>query len=216
MPLRRSRSSRLPGPNRAFRRIETAERKIVPMKTTFLAAGAFVVALAVPSLDAYAQQTQPQGVNAQQRTTQSPASLTQRWMKRLGNLNLSGDQQQRIQSMINQYSQAHPQGSPRDRDASRDLRRQIMSVLSSDQQSQYHAEMRARHEQMQHQHGQQQGQPQDQGPQDQGPQGQGPPPDQGPQGQGPPPDQGPQGQGPPPDQGPQGQGPPPDQGQPPG
>jgi hypothetical protein len=164
------------------------------MKTTFLAAGAFLLALAVPSLGAYAQQSQPQDMNAQQRTTPSPANITQRWMKRLGNLNLSGDQQQRIHSMINQYSQAHPQGSPRDRDASRDLRRQIMSVLSSDQQSQYHSEMRARHEQMQHQRAQTQqgpsGQPEDQqqygdprnqGPQDQGPQG------QGPQGQGPPP-----------------------------
>jgi Spy/CpxP family protein refolding chaperone len=184
------------------------------MKTTFLAAGAFVVALAVPSLGAYAQQSQPQGITAQQRTTQSPGSLTQHWMRRFGNLNLSGDQQQRIQSMINQYSQAHPQGSPHDRDASRALRHEIMSVLNSDQQSQYRAEMRARHEQTQHQRGQQQG-PSGQ-PQDQGPQGQGPPPDQGPQGQGPPPDQGPQGQGPPPDQGPQGQGPPPAQGPPPG
>jgi hypothetical protein len=187
------------------------------MKTTFLAAGAFVVALAVP-LGAYAQQSQPQGVTAQQRTTRSPAYLQQHWMKRLGDLNLSGDQQQRIQSMINQYSQAHPQGSPRDRDASRDLRRQILSVLSSDQQSQYHAEMRARRAQMQQRRAQMQqqgpsGQPQGQqqpqygDPRNQGPQG------QGPQGQGPQ-DQGPQGQGPP-DQGPQGQGQPPDQGQPP-
>jgi hypothetical protein len=184
------------------------------MKTTFLAAGAFIVALAVPSLGAYAQQNQPPGVTAQQRTTPSSANITQRWMRRLGNLNLSGDQQQRIQSMINQYSQAHPQGSPRDREASRSLQRQILSVLSSDQQSQYRAQMRARREQMHQGHAQTQqqgpsGQPQDQGPQGQGPQ------DQGPQGQGPPPDQGPQGQGPPPDQGPQGQGPPPPQGQPP-
>jgi hypothetical protein len=199
------------------------------MKTTFWAASAFVVALAVP-LGAYAQQSQPQGVMAQQRTTPSTANLQHRWMKRLGNLNLSGDQQQRIQSMINQYSQAHPQGSPRNPGAARDLRRQIMSVLSSEQQNQYHAQMRAREQQMQQRRGQQQGpagQPQDQqGPQGPGPQDQGPAPDQGPQGQGPqgqgpPPDQGPQGQGPPPDQGPQGQGPqgqgpPPDQGQPPG
>jgi Spy/CpxP family protein refolding chaperone len=176
--------------------------KIVPMKTTFLAAGALVVALAVP-LGAYAQQTQPQGAMAQQQTTPSPAKIQHRWMKRLGNLNLSGDQQQRIHSMINQYSQTHPQGSPRDRDAARELQRQIISVLSSDQQSQYRTEMRARHQQMQQRRGQMpqqdqgpQGQgPQDQGPQYQGPQGQGPQ-DQGPQ------YQGPQGQGPPPDQGP--------------
>src|SRR5580692_10045448 len=197
------------------------------MKITFLAACAFVVALAVSPLGAYAQQSQPQGATAQQSTTRSPAQIQRRWMKRLGNLNLSGDQQQRIQSKINQYSQAHPQGSPRDPGASRELRRQIMSVLSSDQQNQYHAQMRALQQQRRGQTQQgpsgQPQQPQYQGPQGQGPQGQGPqdqgpqgpqgqgPPDQGPQGQGPP-DQGPQGQGPP-DQGPQGQGPPPDQGQ---
>ena len=189
------------------------------MKITFLAAGAFAVALAMP-LGAYAQQNQPPGATAQRTTTPSQAKLQRGWMKRLGSLNLSGDQQQRIQSMINQYSQAHPEGSPRDREAGRNLRRQILSVLNSDQQNQYHQQMRARREQMQQRNGQMQqgsqGGPQDQaapqyqgGPQDQGPQGQGPPPDQGPQGQGPPPDQGPQGQGPPPDQGPQGQGPPP-------
>ena len=74
------------------------------MKITLLAAGAFAVALAMP-LGAYAQQTQPQGAMAQQRTTAAsePAAA---WMKRLGKLNLSGDQQQRIQSMIDQYSQA--------------------------------------------------------------------------------------------------------------
>jgi hypothetical protein len=157
------------------------------MKTTFLAASAFVVALAVPPLGAYAQQSQPQGVTAQQHTTRSQANLQQRWMKKLGDLNLSGDQQQRIQSMINQYSQAHPEGSPRDPEASRDLRRQIMSVLSSDQKSQYHAEMRARRQQrggqtQQGPSGQPQaqyGDPRYQGPQGQGPQGQGPPPGQG-------------------------------------
>jgi hypothetical protein len=198
------------------------------MKITFLAAGCLAVALAMP-LGAYAQQSQPQGVTAQ-RTTPSQAKLQHGWMKRLGKLNLSGDQQQRIQSMIGQYSQAHPQGSPRDREASRDLRRQILGVLNSDQQNQYREQMRAHREQMQQRHGQmqQQGgyqQQQGPGPQDQGgPQGgqqyQGGPPDQGPQGgqqyQGGPPDQGPQSQGSPPDQGPQSQGPPPDQGPPPG
>ena len=188
------------------------------MKITFLAAGALAVALAMP-LGAYAQQSQPQGVSAQ-RTTPSQAKLQHRWMKRLGKLNLSGDQQQRIQSMIDQYSQAHPQGSPRDRNASRDLRRQILGVLNSDQQTQYQAQMRAQHAQMQQRHGQmqQQGgyqQQQGPGPQDQGgpqyqggPQGPGPQDQGGPQYQGGPPDQGPQG--------PQGQGPPPDQGPPPG
>jgi Spy/CpxP family protein refolding chaperone len=166
------------------------------MKITFLATGALAVALAMP-LGAYAQQTQPPGATAQRTTTPSQAKLQHGWMKRLGNLNLSGDQQQRIQSMINQYSQAHPEGSPRDREAGRELRRQILSVLNSDQQNQYHQQMRARREQMQQRQGQMQqgsqGGPQDQG----GPQYQGGP-DQGPQGQGPPPDQGPQGQGPPP------------------
>jgi len=81
--------------------------------------------------------------------------------------------------MIDQYSQAHPEGSAVDPNAKRELRRQIMGVLSSDQQSQYKQERRAHRAAMQQRDGQmQQGQQQYQGPQQQY---QGPPPQQGPQ-----------------------------------
>lgn len=175
------------------------------MKTNLLAVGALAAALAMP-LGASAQQDQqypgtPQG----QTGAPSPARLQHRWMKRLSHLNLSNDQQQRIQSMIDQYSQAHPEGSASDPNAKRELRRQIMGVLTSDQQNQLQQELRAHRAAMQQRQSQgppQQGQgpaQQDQGPpqqQDQGPpqqQYQGPPQqDQGPPpGEQPPPDQAP-------------------------
>ncbi len=201
------------------------------MKINFLSAAAFVAALAMP-LGASAQQSQtPGGRGHHATTTPSHTKLTHRWQKKLGSLNLSGDQQQRVQSLIDRYSQDHPEGSPRDRNASRELRNQIMGVMNSDQQNQYRQEMHQRHGQGHHrggsdqnQNGQQQqyqGNPQYQGgpqqyqggPQQGGPQQYQGGPQQyqggpGPyQGQGPP--QGEQG----PPQGEQG---PPDQGPPPG
>jgi hypothetical protein len=134
------------------------------MRINLLAAGALVVALAVPA-GASAQQAQGPATRGQNQATPSTARIQHRWSKRLGDLNLSGDQQQHIQSLINQYSQAHPEGSPRDPGASRELRKQIMGVLNSDQQSQYHAEMRARRAQMQQRRAQT-GQPGMGGPQD--------------------------------------------------
>ncbi|HEY1882607.1 MAG TPA: hypothetical protein VGG51_06155 [Candidatus Cybelea sp.] len=192
------------------------------MKINLLTAGALAVALAVP-VSALAQQSQQPGAQTRhQHTTPSAAKIQHRWMKRFGHLNLSGDQQQRIQSMVDQYSQSHPAGSPVDRNATKELHRQIMGVLSSDQQGQYQQERQAHRAQMQRrgqgqganyqgQNPQQQpqgyqGQP-DQGQPDQGQQYQGQP-NQGPPEQGPP-EQGPPEQGPPPNQGPpQGQAPP--------
>jgi hypothetical protein len=200
------------------------------MKINLLTVGALAVALAAP-VGASAQQAQagqqPGASTRHHHTTPSAAKIQHRWMKRFGHMNLSGDQQQRIQSMVEQYSQGHPAGSPIDRNASKELHRQIMGVLSSDQQNQYQQERQARRAQMQQRHGQSQGQGQGanyqgqelqqqyqgqpnggQYPQQQY-QGQpngGQYPQQQFQGQ---PNQGPPGQGPPPDQGPpQGQGPP--------
>jgi hypothetical protein len=197
------------------------------MKLNLLAASAFAVALAMP-LAASAQQGPPQGQGPATRASgqmPSEARLQQRWGRRLGRLNLSSDQQQHIQSLIHQYSQAHPEGSPRDRDSVRQLRQQLMGQLTPDQQNQLRQERRAHRAQMreraqqggyqqggpgqQYQQGNpdqqyQQGPPQQyqQGPPQQYQQG---PPQQYQQGppqeyqQGPPPDE----QGPPPsDQGP--------------
>jgi Spy/CpxP family protein refolding chaperone len=199
------------------------------MKINLLAAGVFVAALAMP-LGVCAQQNQAPGAYAGNRATPSQAKMQHRWAKRFGRLNLSGDQQQRIQSLINQYSQSHPEGSPLDPGAARDFRRQLMGVLTPDQQTQFRQEQRARRAQMQQRRGQMQQQPgaddqrdqqgyQGQQYQQGQPQGQqyqqGPPNQQyqqGPPGQqyqqGPPPDQRYQ-QGPPDQQ--YQQGPPPDQ-----
>ena len=149
------------------------------MKMNLLAVGALAAALAMP-LGAYAQQNQQYPGPSQGRAGEpSHARLQQHWTRRLSRLNLSNDQQQRIQSMIDQYSQAHPEGSAVDPNAKRELRRQIMGVLSSDQQNQYKQERRAHRAAMQQRDGQmQQGQQQYQGPQQQY---QGPPPQQGPQ-----------------------------------
>jgi hypothetical protein len=189
------------------------------MKINLLAASAFAAALALP-LGVCAQQSQPPpAAQSYGHRTPSPAKLQHRWMKRLSKLNLSGDQQQRIQSILGQYSQAHPEGSPADRNANRELRRQLMGVLTSDQLNQYHDAMRARREQMQQRRGQmqqapggqqyQQGRPDQQqyqqGPPDQQQYQQGPP-DQQQYQQGPPDQQ--QYQQGPPQQGPPQQGPP--------
>jgi hypothetical protein len=174
------------------------------MKINLLTVGALAAALAMP-LGASAQQQQYPAPSQSRAVEPSHDRMQHRWQRRLSRLNLSGDQQQRIQSMIDQYSQAHPEGSAVDPNARRELRRQILGVLSSDQQNQLQQEMRAHRAAMQQRQGQmQQGQQQDQGPpqQDQGPpqQYQGPPQQyQGPpqQYQGPPP-----GGQPPADQGP--------------
>ncbi len=138
------------------------------MRITFFAVAAFVATLAMP-VGAYAQANQPPAARSSSHTNPSPARLQHRWTKRFGHLNLSGDQQQRVQSIINQYSQAHPQGSPRDPGSARELRHQLMGVLSSDQQNQFRQEMQARRAQMRQRYGQMQqgGAQNDQGAPDQ-------------------------------------------------
>jgi hypothetical protein len=158
-----------------------------------LAVGAFAVALVAMPLGVYAQQGQPPA-SAHGRPMPSEAQLQHRWAKRLGDLNLSSDQQQHIQSLIHEFSQAHPQGSAPDREANREFRRQLMGQLSDDQRNQFRQERQAHRAQLQ-QRGQMQGGPDQQGAPQGPPQGQGPPPDQG-QGQSPdqgqaPPDQAP-------------------------
>jgi Spy/CpxP family protein refolding chaperone len=157
------------------------------MKPSQLMVGVLAAVLALP-LAVSAQQAQPPPpAQAQGPVTPNESVMQHRWAKRLGGVNLSSQQQQQIQSIVHQYSQAHPAGSPRDPQGARDMRRQIMGVLSPDQQNQFRqqmqerrAQMRQRREQMQQSDGQQ-GPPPGQQPPDQGPPpGQQPPPDQQP------------------------------------
>ncbi|PZR56630.1 MAG: hypothetical protein DLM50_07900 [Candidatus Meridianibacter frigidus] len=56
-------------------------------------------------------------------------------MHLLRELNLSADQTQRIQGRVQQYRAAHPKGSPKDRQAAKALRGQILAVLTPEQQA---------------------------------------------------------------------------------
>jgi hypothetical protein len=93
----------------------------------------------------------------------SEGRLQQHWARKMRKLNLSGDQQQRIQSMIHQYSQSHPEGTPRGHGAMRELRQQLMGTLTPDQQNQFrqmmHAHRGKNHQQRQMQGDYQQGTP---------------------------------------------------------
>jgi len=62
--------------------------------------------------------------------------ITGRMMARLAPLNLSDDQKNRIQSLISTFQQAHPAGSPPDRQAMQQLHEQINAVLTPQQQQQ--------------------------------------------------------------------------------
>jgi Spy/CpxP family protein refolding chaperone len=203
------------------------------MKINLLAAGVMAAALAMP-IGAYAQQTDAPTARSHNQTMPSEGRLQQHWARKMRKLNLSGDQQQRIQSMIHQYSQSHPEGSPRGHGAMRELRQQLMGTLTPDQQNQFRQMMhahRGKNHQRQMQGDYQQGAPDQyqqgapdqryqQGPQEYPQYQQGPPPQYQQGGpppqyqQGGPPPQYQQG-GPPPQyqQGPQGgydQGPPPE------
>jgi len=122
------------------------------MKINLMAAGIFAAALAMP-IGVYAQQSGAQATRSQSQNMPSEGHLQQHWAHRMRSLNLSNDQQQRIQSIIHQYSQSHPEGSPRGHGAMRELRRQVMGTLTSDQQNQF----RAMHRGKNHRQGQMQG-----------------------------------------------------------
>jgi Spy/CpxP family protein refolding chaperone len=142
------------------------------MKISIIAA--LIAALALP-MAASAQQYPQQPVQQQPgpgQGTRGNAGAHQynKWMKMLTSLNLSQQQQQQVQGMLQQFAQQHPAGSPRDREGTRALRNQIFSVLTPDQQNQLRQQMQAmRQQRMQRrqereQQQQQQGQPQQQPP----------------------------------------------------
>ncbi len=138
---------------------------------------ALLAALSLP-MAASAQVVQQPPLQAQTQHN-TGASQYKHWMKRLAPLNLSSQQQQQAQSMLGQFAQQHPAGSPRDPQGTHALRAQIFAILSPAQQVQLQAEMKAQHErEMQHRamRQQQMQQQQIQPPQQQmPPQQQGPP-----------------------------------------
>jgi hypothetical protein len=102
--------------------------------------------------------TMPVAVSAQ--VTQAPAQTQgqtnqaareyHRWTKRLAGINLSAQQQQQVQHLLDQFASAHPAGSPRDREGSKALHEQILGILTPAQQAQFQQQMqalKAQHEQ---------------------------------------------------------------------
>jgi Spy/CpxP family protein refolding chaperone len=154
------------------------------MRIRFFALASALAIFPALSVPAWAQQSGPPPTGQTQQapaTTPSADKLQRRYAHMFGKLNLSSQQQQQIQSYVASYAQAHPEGSPRDRQATKALRDQIMGALTADQQAQFKQQMQALREQrqahQQQQPGGQNGQAPQGGPPQQGqpPQGQQPP-----------------------------------------
>jgi len=114
----------------------------------------------------------PQQRPSQNQTTPSVYALQAQFARQFANLGITGQQQAQITSLINSFAQSHPQGSPRDRMGMKELRQQILSILTPQQQAQYEqakAAMQVQRAQQRQQRLQQQGQAPQQGqPQYQG------------------------------------------------
>lgn len=111
--------------------------KIDPMKVAkLISTAALIAAFALPM--AAAAQQYPQGpmqVQGQQQNSKGPQRMYKRWTRLLSGINLSSQQQQQIQSALDQFAQQHPAGSPRDPQATRSLREQIFGLLTPAQQT---------------------------------------------------------------------------------
>src|SRR5580700_1019144 len=107
----------------------------------FASLAVLLVALALP-VAVSAQVVQQQPVQAQGQRGPATAQY-QRWTKRLAGINLSSQQQQQVQSLLDQFAAQHPAGSPRDKAGSHALGQQIFGVLNPQQQAQLHQNIQA-------------------------------------------------------------------------
>jgi Spy/CpxP family protein refolding chaperone len=114
------------------------------------ALAALAAALSLP-IAVSAQQEPPTAVQqAPAGTQQATPKVYRHWSRLLNGVNLSNQQHQQIQSLLDQYAQAHPAGSPHVRGAGRQLRDQIFGILTQPQQAQVQQnmqQMRAQHQQ---------------------------------------------------------------------
>jgi Spy/CpxP family protein refolding chaperone len=94
-------------------------------------AGLIAAGLALPAV---AQDQQPPAAPAQSQ------QHGDRMMHRFDNLNLSDQQKSQLQTLMQNYRQAHPRGSTPDPDARKQLRDQIDAVLTPDQRAQLKAD----------------------------------------------------------------------------
>jgi Spy/CpxP family protein refolding chaperone len=96
-------------------------------------------ALALAQSAAISDATQPVAPSAQ--PSGQPGSHHHHGMSAmLRNLNLSQQQQDQIKTLITSYKQAHPEGSQPDPAARKQLKDQILAVLTPDQRAKLEAE----------------------------------------------------------------------------
>ena len=85
---------------------------------------------------------------AQVQQAPAPPAQSQhgdRMMRHFSNLNLSDQQKSQIQTLVQNFRQAHPKGSTPDPDARKALRSQIETVLTPDQRAQFKADEQKHH-----------------------------------------------------------------------
>lgn len=115
----------------------------------FLISGALAVAIGLPIVGC-AQQAPAQSSPGASQNAYGHHHGGMRWLQ---GVNLSDQQKQQIQTLVQQYRQAHPQGSQPDPQARKQLRDQIMNVLTPDQRAQVQANMQKAREQRQEENG---------------------------------------------------------------
>ncbi len=125
---------------------------------------ALAAALCLP-VAVSAQQAPPESAvqQAPAGTQQATPKVYRRWSRLLNGVNLSNQQHDQIQSVLDQYAQAHPAGSQHVPGAARQLHDQIFGILTQQQQTQVQqnvqqmrTEQRQRRQQKQQQQQQQQ------------------------------------------------------------
>jgi Spy/CpxP family protein refolding chaperone len=103
----------------------------------FLLSGALAVAIGLPIVGC-AQQAPAQ---SQSGASQGAYGHHRHGMRWLQGVNLTDQQKQQIQNLMQQYRQAHPQGSQPDPQARQQLRQQVMNVLTPAQRAQVEQNM---------------------------------------------------------------------------
>jgi Spy/CpxP family protein refolding chaperone len=106
-----------------------------PMKLqATILAGLIAASLTVPAVAQQQQQSPPPGQPQQYQRGGD-------WMmRRFSDLNLTDQQKSQIQTIMQNFRQAHPPGSPPDPDARKQLRDQINAVLTPDQRTKLQAD----------------------------------------------------------------------------
>jgi Spy/CpxP family protein refolding chaperone len=121
--------------------IERLAYRMKPMKfQAIVLAGVIAAGLTVPAV---AQQQQPSPAPGQSQPQGD-------WMmRRYSDLNLTDQQKSQIQTLMQNYRQAHPRGSTPDPAARKQLHDQINAILTPDQQAKLkadEAQFRAQHQ----------------------------------------------------------------------